>query len=77
VPVLILVFLFYSATAFLLDNGMLYHAANGTALVEYLLTLYFWPSFKSFPYLSLIGRADYPHISGVLSDTEKVASQVY
>lgn len=42
--------------AFLLDNGAMYHVANGTALTEYLLTLYFKPSLKSYPYISAIGK---------------------
>jgi len=41
--------------SFLLDNGRMYHVANGLALAEYLLVLYFRPSLKSFPYLSLLG----------------------
>lgn len=41
--------------SFLLDNGNLYHIANATALTEYLLTLYFKPAWKTYPYVSLIG----------------------
>lgn len=41
--------------AFLLDNGMQYHIAHGTALAEYILSLYFRPSWKTFPYISAIG----------------------
>lgn len=41
--------------SFLLDNGMLYHVANGTALAEYLLTLYLKPEWKSFQYVSSTG----------------------
>lgn len=50
-------YVFYSwiMLAFLLDNGREYHIANGTALTEYLITLYFKPSWKGFPYISLIG----------------------
>jgi protein-S-isoprenylcysteine O-methyltransferase len=33
----------------------MYHVANGLALAEYLLGLYFRPSLKSFPYVSLLG----------------------
>ncbi|KAG9218991.1 hypothetical protein CCMSSC00406_0001401 [Pleurotus cornucopiae] len=44
-----------SVDSFLLDNGREYHIANGTALTEYLITLYFKPSWKGFPYISLIG----------------------
>lgn len=42
--------------AFLLDNGAMYHIANGIALSEYLLTLYFLPSAKTYPYVSLVGE---------------------
>ena len=41
--------------AFLLDNGMQYHYAHTTAVIEYLVTLYFAPSFKMHPYLTPIG----------------------
>ncbi|KAG6873741.1 hypothetical protein C0995_011560 [Termitomyces sp. Mi166 len=41
--------------AYLLDNGAMYHIANGTALTEYLVTLYLKPSSKSFPYVTLFG----------------------
>jgi protein-S-isoprenylcysteine O-methyltransferase len=41
--------------AFLLNNGLTYHAANGTALVEYLTTLYLKPEWKQVPYISLAG----------------------
>ncbi|KAF9055419.1 ICMT-domain-containing protein [Hymenopellis radicata] len=44
-----------SVDSFLLDNGATYHIANGTALTEYLLTLYFKPSWKAHPYVSIIG----------------------
>jgi protein-S-isoprenylcysteine O-methyltransferase len=43
------------SSAFLLENGAMYHIANGTALVEYLVTLYFSPSSKSHRYISFIG----------------------
>ena len=43
--------------AFLLDNGAMYHIANGIAVVEYLITLHFKPSFKLHPYISAIGEA--------------------
>ena len=42
--------------AFLLDNGAQYHIANGTALVEYLLTLYFWPNSKMNKLASTVGE---------------------
>lgn len=41
--------------AFLLDNGSTYHIANGVALTEYLITLYFKPTIKSYPYMTSIG----------------------
>ncbi|KAJ8086751.1 farnesyl cysteine-carboxyl methyltransferase [Marasmius tenuissimus] len=44
-----------SVDSFLLDNGYVYHVANGSAVVEYLITLYFKPSWKSHAYLSQIG----------------------
>ncbi|KAF9226568.1 ICMT-domain-containing protein [Gyrodon lividus] len=44
-----------SVDSFLLDNGAMYHIANGIALVEYLVTLYFSPSSKVHPYISAIG----------------------
>ncbi|TFK43430.1 ICMT-domain-containing protein [Crucibulum laeve] len=44
-----------SIDSYLLDNGAMYHIANGTALLEYLVTLYFKPSAKSFAYISQLG----------------------
>ncbi|EJD01223.1 ICMT-domain-containing protein [Fomitiporia mediterranea MF3/22] len=44
-----------SVDSFLLDNGILYHIAHATALTEYILSLYFRPMWKSFPYVSVIG----------------------
>jgi len=44
-----------SVDSFLLDNGSMYHVAHSTALLEYLLTLYFQPSAKTYPYLSQVG----------------------
>lgn len=41
--------------AFLLENGAPYHIANTVAILEYILTLYFKPSLKSYPYISVIG----------------------
>lgn len=41
--------------AYLLENGSLYHIAHCTAIVEYLISRYFMPSFKSFPYISQVG----------------------
>ncbi|EIN10426.1 ICMT-domain-containing protein [Punctularia strigosozonata HHB-11173 SS5] len=44
-----------SVDSFLLNNGMTYHAANGTALLEYLITLYFKPESKRYHYVSALG----------------------
>ncbi|KAJ7764983.1 Isoprenylcysteine carboxyl methyltransferase family-domain-containing protein [Mycena maculata] len=44
-----------SVDSFLLENGVTYHIAHGTAVAEYLLTLYFYPSLKSHPYIALFG----------------------
>jgi len=44
-----------SVDSFLLDNGAMYHIANGTAVAEYLITLFFKPTFKSYPYLTPLG----------------------
>ncbi|GLB33918.1 putative class VI-like SAM-binding methyltransferase superfamily, isoprenylcysteine carboxyl methyltransferase family protein [Lyophyllum shimeji] len=44
-----------SVDSFLLDNGAMYHIANGAALTEYLVTLYFRPELKAYPYLTPIG----------------------
>ncbi|KAF5390586.1 hypothetical protein D9757_002696 [Collybiopsis confluens] len=46
-----------SVDSFLLDNGSMYHIANGSAILEHLLTLYFTPSFKSWPWVSALGMA--------------------
>ncbi|KAJ6598951.1 Isoprenylcysteine carboxyl methyltransferase family-domain-containing protein [Mycena vulgaris] len=46
-----------SVDSFLLENGSMYHIAHGTALAEYLLTLYFKPALKSHSYVSLVGIA--------------------
>ena len=42
--------------AYLLENGALYHIANGTALFEYLVVLHFYPTSKSYPFISQIGK---------------------
>lgn len=34
----------------------MYHIANGTAVLEYLITLYFKPDIKAFPHVSTIGK---------------------
>lgn len=47
----------YLFSAFLLENGATYHVANGTALIEYLVTLFFVPSSKSHKYISAIGAS--------------------
>ncbi|KAF9476502.1 ICMT-domain-containing protein [Pholiota conissans] len=44
-----------SVDSYLLDNGSMYHIANGTALAEYVITRYFIPSSKSWPYVSQFG----------------------
>jgi len=44
-----------SVDSYLLDNGAMYHIANGTALLEYLVCVYIIPSSKSWPYISQIG----------------------
>jgi len=44
-----------STDSYLLDNGLMYHVANGVALSEYLITLYFKPIAKTYPYISEIG----------------------
>ncbi|KAG2367281.1 Isoprenylcysteine carboxyl methyltransferase family-domain-containing protein [Suillus spraguei] len=43
-----------SVDSFLLDNGAMYHIANGSALVEYLIILYLKPSLKAYHYISTI-----------------------
>ncbi|KAJ7094659.1 Isoprenylcysteine carboxyl methyltransferase family-domain-containing protein [Mycena belliarum] len=44
-----------SVDSFLLENGSMYHIAHGTAVAEYVVTLYFKPGLKTYPYASLIG----------------------
>ncbi|GJE84176.1 ICMT-domain-containing protein [Phanerochaete sordida] len=44
-----------SVDSFLLENGSMYHIAHGVAVTEYLLSLWFRPGLKSFPYVSTIG----------------------
>lgn len=46
-----------SVDSFLLENGAMYHVAHLVAITEYLITLYFKPSWKTHPYVSLIGIA--------------------
>ncbi|KAH7876294.1 ICMT-domain-containing protein [Lentinula edodes] len=44
-----------SVESFLLDNGSMYHIANGSAVLEYIVTLYFIPSFKTRAWVSILG----------------------
>jgi len=44
-----------SVDSFLLENGNLYHIAHSTAIIEYIITNYFRPSWKEYPYVSVIG----------------------
>jgi len=41
--------------SYLLENGNLYHIAHSAAVLEYLITRYFMPSLKSYPYISQVG----------------------
>lgn len=43
--------------AFLLDNGSMYHIANGSAILEYIVTLYLMPSFKTRYWVSVVGMS--------------------
>ncbi|KAJ3896077.1 Isoprenylcysteine carboxyl methyltransferase family-domain-containing protein [Lentinula edodes] len=44
-----------SVESFLLDNGSMYHIANGSAVLEYIVTLYFIPSLKTRAWVSILG----------------------
>ncbi|KAJ7068379.1 Isoprenylcysteine carboxyl methyltransferase family-domain-containing protein [Mycena amicta] len=44
-----------SIDSFLLENGVLYHVAHGTALTEYILSLWLRPSWKTHPNFTLVG----------------------
>ncbi|KAM5540446.1 hypothetical protein V8D89_005904 [Ganoderma adspersum] len=44
-----------SVDSFLLENGAMYHVAHALAVTEYLLTLYFKPEYKQWPYVSFLG----------------------
>ncbi|KAG9103134.1 hypothetical protein FRC06_000129 [Ceratobasidium sp. 370] len=44
-----------SVDSFLLDNGKEYHIAHAVALIEFLLTRFFWPQSKSYTIISIIG----------------------
>ncbi|EMD40781.1 hypothetical protein CERSUDRAFT_111364 [Gelatoporia subvermispora B] len=46
-----------SVGSFLLENGALYHVAHTVAVFEYLVTLYFKPSVKSYSNVSTFGVA--------------------
>lgn len=50
-------------SAFLLENGAMYHVAHSVALTEYLITLYFKPEWKHHQYVTLAGESRYgpPH----------------
>jgi len=41
--------------AYLLENGLMYHLAHSAAIIEYLVSSYYWPSSKTYPYVSNIG----------------------
>jgi len=44
-----------SVDSFLLENGMTYHLAHGTALAEYIVTMYVWPGWKTHGGITLAG----------------------
>ncbi|KAG8953723.1 hypothetical protein FRC04_001927 [Tulasnella sp. 424] len=44
-----------SVDSFLLNNGIAYHLANGIAVTEFLVTQYFFPNFKTYPFVSQVG----------------------
>ncbi|KIP12902.1 hypothetical protein PHLGIDRAFT_60971 [Phlebiopsis gigantea 11061_1 CR5-6] len=44
-----------SVDSFLLENGAQYHVAHGVALTEYLITVWFKPEAKTFPYITQAG----------------------
>lgn len=46
--------------AFLLNNGIAYHLANGIAVTEFLVTQYFFPNFKTYPWVSQVGESAVP-----------------
>lgn len=55
--------------AFLLDNGSMYHIANGSAVLEYIVTLYFIPSFKTRAWVSILGMFPVCSVSVLLQLT--------
>ena len=42
----------------------MYHIAHSVALTEYLLTLYFWPEYKQYPYVTVVGQL---HVQSLLA----------
>lgn len=46
--------------AYLLDNGRAYWYANAVALAEGVISWYFLPQYKAFPYVTFIGTSPYP-----------------
>lgn len=46
-------------SAFLLENGSMYHIAHITALLEYLVILYYRPGFKGNSYVSFAGKSQF------------------
>lgn len=52
--------------AYLLENGALYHIANGAAILEYLASLYFMPTSKSYRYVSQIGENKFEDAANIL-----------
>ncbi|GBE79677.1 protein-s-isoprenylcysteine O-methyltransferase [Sparassis latifolia] len=44
-----------SIDSFLLENGAQYHIAHSVATLEYLISSYFWPSYKTYPFFSPAG----------------------
>jgi len=63
--------------AYLLDNGAMYHIANGAALLEYLLSLYIIPSGKSWPYVSQIGMLQLSVFTSSLFTTQIIQAQLW
>lgn len=43
-------------SAYLLTNGMEYHLANSVAVLEFLITVYFFPNFKRETGITVIGK---------------------
>jgi protein-S-isoprenylcysteine O-methyltransferase len=55
-----------SHSAFLLNNGRLYHAANALAVLEYILTLYLKPDWKIPSFLIWTGSSSSVHSNAVI-----------